>query len=482
MLTIFTRGAGRVLLLLSLFLFAQSVHAKPEYRVLWVDVFHSGLRSKTEADTMLSTARKAGYNTIVVEVRKACDAYYNSGVEPKSRSVDSGFDPLAYIIQQAHQAPRMDVYTWLVTYRAKISGDSSYKDPRHVVQQHPEWLSRQRDGDKTGHADTCYLDPGVPQVIDYNLTVVRDILSRYDVDGIVFDYIRYPESEGSGNQWGYNSIAIDRFNRLYNKTGKPDANDADFNDFRRRQIYDQVRKVYAHVRAWRPRVKIGAATITWGGLNGNFHQSSAYSEIFQDWESMALDGWLDVVLPMNYKRENVSSQAQDHREWAAFLGNLSSRSGRAGINIVDGEGLNSVSDILTQISATRNLPGIDGIATYAYAEPYRGSGSVPDMSFFHTIESKVFTGWADVPEATWLTRPSEGLVKGVVSVGGKPVDGAVVKVGNRSTYTDGTGFYAFAHVPPGNQQVFAEGRDGVIGSVTVTVQAGQVAEAPIVHK
>ncbi len=478
MLTIWSRGAGRAMLLLSLFLLAQTVFSKAEYRALWVDVFHDGLRSKAEADTMLQTAREAGYNTLIIEVRKACDAYYNSGMEPKNPAVQDGFDPLGYIIEQAHKEPRMEVHAWLVTYRARIGSDTTYKHPQHVYTQHPEWLSETRNGNKSS-GSMYYLDPGVPQVIDYNLMVVRDLLSRYDVDGIVFDYIRYPETDGSASAWGYNPIALKRFNALYNKSGKPEVSDPEFAEFRRRQIYDHMRKIYAHVRAWRPRVKIGAATITWGGLKGDFTKTSTYASIFQDWQTMAVDGWLDVVLPMNYKREGRSDQARDHRDWAAFLGQVSQQSGRHGVNIVDGEELNSISGILTQIAATRDMPGIDGIATYAYAQPRAGSSRIPDKSFFETIGEKVFPGQAEIPDAPWLSRPSEGLIKGVVSRNGQPVDGAIVRLGSRWTHTDGTGFYAFARVQPGNHQLRAEDARGEIGSATVNVAAGQVAEGPI---
>ena len=483
MLTKICRGAGRALLLFALIISAQILTAKPEYRVLWVDLFHDGLRTQKEADTMLQTAKDAGYNTVVIEVRKACDAYYNSQMEPRNPAVQSGFDPLHYITTRAHQfSPRMEVYAWLVTYRARISGDSMWKNPNHVFQQHPEWLSQKKNGDKSGNSDTWFLDPGVPQVIDYNLLVVRDILSRYDVDGIIFDYVRYPESEGSGNQWGYNPIAIKRFNELYKRSGTPAPDDPQFSEFRRLQIYDQVRKVYAHVRAWRPNVKIGAATITWGGLGSDFRQSSAYAEIMQNWPGMAMDGWLDVVMPMNYKRENNASQAKDHRDWARFLGMVSEQSGRAGVNIVDGETLNTLDGILAQISATRNLPGIDGIATYAYAEPRMDSGRIPDLDFFRAIRKNVFPDDVPVPEATWLTRPTDGLIKGVVARGGKPVDGATVTLGNRTTHTDGTGFYAFARVAPGNHTVSASMGSVELGAVNVAVTAGGVAEGPIASK
>lgn len=476
-------GAGRAILLFALLLCVMPASAQFEYRCLWVDLFHEGLKTQKQADTMLQTAHDAGYNTVIIEVRKACDAYYNSTLEPRNPAVQDGFDPLDYIITRAHQmSPPMEVHAWLVTYRARIAGDSLWKNPNHVFQKHPEWLSQKKSGGKSGSSDTWFLDPGVPQVIDYNLLVVRDILSRYKVDGIVFDYIRYPESEGKGNQWGYNSIALQRFNKLYGRSGTPETNDPDFNEFRRRQIYDHMRKIYAHVRAWRPNVKIGAATITWGSLGNDFRQTSAYSHIMQDWPTMTMDGWLDVVLPMNYKRENNERQAKDHRDWASFLGRLAEQSGRAGVNIVDGETLNSLGGILTQIRATRNLPGMDGIATYAYAEPRIGSPGVPDREFFKAIHERVFSEPASIPEATWLTRPTEGLIKGVVARNGEPVDGAIVRLGNRTTHTDGTGFYAFARVAPGTHQLSATAGDTPLGAVTVDVSAGKVAEAPIAGK
>lgn len=478
------RRVRAVLLILSALLL-PAVHAAPEYRALWVDVFHPGLRSQAEADAMLATARQANYNAVFIQVRKSCDAYYNSGIEPKNPSVKGDFDPLAYILQQAHgSSPRLEVHAWLVAYRARIPYDNLWQNPRHVFSRHPEWLSVRSNGSKADGGENSgryYLDPGVPQVVDYNLTVVRDILSRYNVDGIHFDYIRYPESSGAGNVWGYNPIALERFNRLYDRTGKPAADDPEFNEFRRRQIYDQVRKVYAHVRAWRPRVKVSAATIAWGDVDKGFERTDAYGKIMQDWQAMAIDGWLDLMMPMNYKREHIPAQARAHRNWAAFLGQLALQSGRFGLNGVDGEELNGLESILAQIQATRSLPGIAGIASYCYAQPRAGSAKrpTPDLEFFKAIREKVFPSVSAVPEATWLTRPRDGYIKGVVTRGGKPVDGAIVRLGARTTHTDGTGFYAFARVAPGTQVVRAEDGKGLIGTRETSVQAGGVAEAPI---
>lgn len=476
--------------LLFFFCTPSALAAREEYRAIWVDVFHKGLKTQADVDTMIDTVRAAGYNAIIVQMRKACDAYYNSGVELKNRAVADGFDPLGYIISRAHDTSgnkqRLEVHAWLVAYRCRIPGDNLWQDKRHVYQRHPEWLSKRSDGktvDSGENPGRYYLDPGHPEVLDYTLDVVRDLLSRYDVDGIHFDYIRYPEGKGI-SPWGYNETAVQRFNQLTGRSGKPANNDPAWAEFRRRQVYDLVRKVYAHVRAWRPRVKVSAATIVWGSPGKGFESSDAYANIFQDWPRMANDGWLDVIFPMNYKREAVAAQAAAHRDWARFLGEVARQSGRHGVNSSDGEELNKLSGIVAQLTATRGLPGIAGIATYCYAQTRAGmTNKVPDVEFFRTIRDKVFGGQpARIPEAEWLTRPREGLVKGIVTRNGKRVDGGYVKLDDgRLTHTDGTGFYAFARVKPGQHTVTLLDADGktAVATQTVTVAAGQVAEGPL---
>lgn len=486
-----SKPAARLIAIMAtlMFLITSVVGAAGEYRMLWVDIFNAGFRTPQEIDTMLQYARAANYNAVVVEARKACDAFYNSSIEPKNKAIAPDFDPLAYLIQQAHDTSggkqRIEVHPWLVAYRARIPGDNMWQDPRHVFHAHPEWLSSKYNGGKEGSGENkgrFYLDPGVPAVIDYTLTVVRDILSKYDVDGIMFDYIRYPEAEGAGNQWGYNPTAIARFNKLYGRTGKPAPNDPQFDEFRRMQVSQLVRKVYAHVRAWRPNVKVGAATIAWGTVSKGFAQADAYKTIFQDWQGLAQEGSLDILSPMNYKREHVSSQAADHRVWAQYLGALAQQTGRFGVNMVDGEKLNDMNGIVAQVSATRNLPGISGIGSYSYAETRSERTSVPDALFFRTMRDKFYRSPTAVPEARWLTRPTEGMVKGVVTRGGRVWDGALVKIGDRSAITDGTGFYAIARLAPGQLPLSVSDGKNVFSQTTVDVKAGGVTEAPVTVK
>jgi uncharacterized lipoprotein YddW (UPF0748 family) len=483
------RGVLGLILLCLLCVAAPAGAQQAEYRALWVDVFHDGLRTPQEVDTMLATARSANINTLFVQMRKACDAYYNSRVEPKNPAVQDGFDPLAYLLERAHDTAggkqRLEVHAWLVTYRARMPHDDLWRDPRHVYQRHPEWLSRTVDGgledrNSSDNAGRQILDPGVPDVIDYNLDVVRDIIARYPVDGIQFDYFRYPDCEGAGNVWGYNKTAVERFNRLCGRSGKPAPDDPLWTEFRRMQVEQLVRKVSAHVRLWRPQVKVGAALISYGSVAKGFEASDPYRKVMQDWPRMAAEGWLDLMVPMNYKREHIADQARWHREWAAFLGETARATGRFGVNGIDGETLNSLQGILAQAQATRDLPGIAGLAHYCYAETRREARGVPDTPFFNTLKEQLYAGRAAVPEATWLTRPADGIVKGIVTRGRQRDDGARLRIGGRETLTDGTGFYAFARLKPGKHTVElldAAGKPAV--SREVEVAAGQVAECPV---
>ena len=468
-------------------LFAASPAPAPaagrdEYRCLWVDVFHEGIFTPAQCDTMVATARAAGYNAIFVQVRKAFDAYYESGVEPKNSTIGS-FDPLAHIIRAAHGGGRrMEVHAWLVAYRTRLPDDNTYQNPKHVFTRHPDWMGRRFDGAVVDSGDSpgrYYVDPGHPAAQEHIATVVRDILTRYDLDGVNFDYIRYPEGHNGGpSPWGYNPVAVGRFNALTGRTGSPDRTDPAWCEFRRRQISDMVRRAYIEVRKVKPRAKLSLACIAWGSPAKGFTGSDAYGDIFQDWPGLANLGFVDLMLPMNYKRESNPAQARWHREWAQLMAGVGQRSGRFAINVVDGEGLNTASGVLAQLLATRGIPGLAGVSTYCYAETQAGRQRPVDTAFFQMIRQQVFPTDANPPEPTWLTRPTLGLVAGQAMRGRAALDGATVKLDDgRITHVDGNGFWAFAKVRPGTRTVtLLDTRGGVVGSRTVEVDPGRVGQ------
>ena len=131
-------------------IFAALVLACPplgaqEFRALWADTFHAGLRNAAEVTTMVNAARAGNCNALVVEVRKRGDAYYRNGLEPVATDVAAGFDPLADLVQKAHGgSPRIEVHAWLVTYNIWNNQTTPPSQPTHPYNLHPDWLTRKR--------------------------------------------------------------------------------------------------------------------------------------------------------------------------------------------------------------------------------------------------------------------------------------------------------------------------------------------------
>ena len=224
-----------------------------EYRAYWVDAFGAGFRSSSEVTTLVNDLRAGNFNAVFVEVRKRGDAYYTPNTsypdyEPKATDMAAGFDSLADLIAKAHDTtggkPPLEVHAWLVTYPIWNSSTAP-ANAQHPFNRHPEWLSRTDTG--TTFDGNYYFDPGHPGVLQHTYTIALDLLTRYDVDGINFDYVRY-----MGREWGYNATSVARFNALYGRTGTPAQADSQWMQFRRDQVTALVRKVWLNARASRP--------------------------------------------------------------------------------------------------------------------------------------------------------------------------------------------------------------------------------------
>ena len=131
------------------------------------------------------------------------------------------------------------------------------------------------------------LDPGNPDALEWNSRVVMDLVEHYDIDGLHFDYVRYPQQNS-----GYNPVAVRRYNQEYGLSGKPAYNDERFSAWRRRQITDWIRSMYSRITNVKPSMKVTAATFS--------SRSDAYGNRFQDWARWMNEGMIDANLPMNY--------------------------------------------------------------------------------------------------------------------------------------------------------------------------------------
>lgn len=282
--------------------------AAAELRGAWVTSWDNGFFTPDQVDATIAAAKQAGLNALFIEVRKFADAYYDSKIEPLGSGVPKGFDPLAYTIEKAH-AEGMQVHAWVVVYRAWCGAKPGPKDPNHIINKHPDWVMLSKDG-KNWAGEGIYLDPGVPEAREYIVSVFEDIAKRYNVDGIQYDYVRYP-----GRDWGYSSSALRRYYAETGATTKPATDDPKWLAWKRDQVTALVKLAHDRIKAANPNIVISASTICYGSCPDDFTRSSAYAHVCQDWKKWMEEGLIDVNIPMNYKPETTDAMKALFRKW-----------------------------------------------------------------------------------------------------------------------------------------------------------------------
>lgn len=329
----------------------------PEYRAIWVDAFHPGIKSPAQIEKLVADARRANLNTLIVQVRKTGDAYFNKADEPRAKDIigPKDFDPLAYVIRLAHASvPRIEVHAWVNTF---FAGESSQVYVRHGDM----WGNRTSDGTTAG-----YLDPGVPEVDIYMHRIFMDLAMHYDIDGLHMDFIRYP-----GRDWGYSAAALRLFMLETAAHSPPDPGDPQWQAWRRARVTAFVRDLHADLQQRKPSIKLSGAFICYGGAPlaaSQWTRSSAYASVYQDWREWIVKGYVDFGIPMNYD----SDWGNREREWFGNWLQFEKDSGFAG-HVVTGVGafLNYPEDTLSQIrrvlAASSGGNHVLGVAIYSYA-------------------------------------------------------------------------------------------------------------------
>jgi uncharacterized lipoprotein YddW (UPF0748 family) len=344
------------------------VYGPSQYRALWVDAFHNGMKSPAQVEKLVADAHRANINALIVQVRKAGDAYFNRSDEPRASDIQgpADFDPLAYVITLAHSAvPRIEVHAWLNTFFAG-------QDSQVYLQHGDTWGNRAEDGSTSG-----YLDPGVPEVQIYTHRVFMDVAKNYEVDGLHMDFVRY-----AGSGWGYSPEALSLFMLETGAKSVPWSGDETFKAWRRGRVTSFVRDLHDDLKRTYPNVKLSGALICFGAgplTPADWPRTSAYSSVFQDWKDWLTKGYVDFGVPMNYDSDWSSLE----KGWFGRWLNFEKDSGFAN-RVVTGVGafLNYPEETLAQInrvlepSARGNR--VLGVAIYSY-----GSTSVYGTDDFY---------------------------------------------------------------------------------------------------
>lgn len=277
-----------------------------ELRAVWVaTVFNINFPSRAglspeaqqaELTRMLDVMADLNLNVMMFQVRPECDALYASALEPWSRyltgrqGTDPGYDPLAWLVEAAH-ARGIEVHAWLNPYRARASRNAELS-PDHVARRLPQYART--------YGDFLWMDPGAPAVQQHTLEVIRDLASRYDLDGIHFDDYFYPYPDGP--------FPDDDLFAEYQATGGP----LDRGDWRRDNVNTLVREVAEAIRDIDPTIRFGISPfgIYRPGVPPGITGLDQYAAIFADPVKWIEEGWVDYLAPQLYW--NATRPQQDY--------------------------------------------------------------------------------------------------------------------------------------------------------------------------
>ncbi|MFH0792493.1 MAG: family 10 glycosylhydrolase, partial [bacterium] len=289
---------------------AQQAHGAAWIKAIWADTSGGTYTTKKKSEDLVASVKANGFDHLLLQVRSGGDAFYVSDTEPLNTGIARDYpDPLQDILSQAHKgetaSERLSVHAWIVPFT--VSSRLSLQKPSgtHVLARHPDWLNQDRDGKTVDSEGSQNLDPGVPEVQDYIVGVVAEIVRKYPVDGIHLDRLQYPED---GRNWGYNPKAVARFDEDLSRTGIPAPDDAQWVEWRRDQITALVRKIGETVKEIRPECIVSASVLASGPFPSSeeqFKESPTYSELFQNWLKWNQDGLLDWCVPTIFRNQTT---------------------------------------------------------------------------------------------------------------------------------------------------------------------------------
>lgn len=314
--------------------YAVNPNPKYEVRAVWlttiggIDWPHSYAQSERSAEkqkeelrAILDRLQKANINTVLLQTRIRATTIYPSQYEPWDGCLSGfpgkspGYDALQFAIDECHKRG-MEVHAWVVTI--PVGKWNSY-GCRQLRKRFPRLIKRI---DQNG-----YMDPEATQTGCYLAEMCREIVQRYDVDGIHLDYIRYPET------WKF-------------RIGKDQA---------RGNITRIVEKIHQAVKKEKPWVKMSCSPIgKFDDLSRYWsHGWNAYTKVAQDAQAWLKDGLMDELFPMMYFRgDQFFPFAIDWKEHS--YGKIIAPG--LGIYFLDPkEGKWNISDITSELYHLRNI-------------------------------------------------------------------------------------------------------------------------------
>lgn len=378
-------------LLLLCFILPVKSQPKHEIRATWLTTLGGmdwprqkatnaeGIRKQQqELCDILDRLKEAHFNTVLFQTRLRGDLIYPSNIETFPEALtgrtgrNPGYDPLAFAIEECHKRG-MELHAWIVTIPIGNTRQVRLLGKHSIVSKNRK-ICKQFKG-------SWYLDPGHPETADYLSRIVREIATNYDVDGIHFDYIRYPEQ---GTRFPDNDT--------YRKYGKK-KNKV---QWRRENITSLVRRLYTDIKSIKPWIKVSSSPV------GKFASTSRYSSkgwdayhaVHQDAQGWLKEGIHDALFPMMYFQGNdfypfvLDWKENDNGRWVVP---------GLGIYFLSPKEKNwPLEEIARQINFTRE----EGLGGQAY---FRNRFLLDNVKgIYDEVKNGFYTTSALLPPMTWI--------------------------------------------------------------------------------
>ncbi len=355
--------------------------AESQYRAMWISYldwpladFSSEDAFRASAGAMLDNCTALGLNTVIAQVRPFGDALYRSSLFPWShlctgtQGQDPGFDPLDVLVTECH-ARALSLEAWVNPYRLRLNGGTPASFAgTSLTNVHPEWCVTVEEG--------VYLNPAIPEVADYVVQGVEEIVENYAVDGIHFDDYFYPTTDAS----------VDA--EQYTASGGSD----DLDTWRRANVTRLVKNAHNAVKAKDPTLRFGISPQ--GNPDNNYSQQ--YSDVNAWISPESGDALVDYICPQLYWGYHYQLKSGSDRfafekisaEWLemARADGVRLYFGLGAWRIGDGDG-GANSDSVSQWNSGENLAamvrdltaqGADGYSLFRYGSLY--DSAYPDLA------------------------------------------------------------------------------------------------------
>ncbi len=340
-----------------------------EFRAVWVATVSNldwpsktGLsveEQKQEFLDLLDNVQRWNMNAIIVQVKPSSDAFYKSKLSPWSKyltgkqGVDPGYDPLAFIIKEAHKR-NIEVHAWFNPFRLS-AGSASWSNlsSDNIAYKHSDWVVR--------YAEQLYLNPGIPEVSDYVVESIMEVVKNYNIDGIHLDDYFYPYKVG--NQEYPDGKEYARYGSAFDSKA----------DWRRNNVNMFVKKLHDEIKTEKKDIDFGISPFgVWRNESSDIRGSKTkalqnYDDLYADILSWMENGWIDYVAPQLYWQRGHS--AADYSTLVEWWNNAAKETktrlyiGLAAYRVNEWK---QSDELIQQVNYNRNFPEVKGNIFFSY--------------------------------------------------------------------------------------------------------------------